>query len=253
MISPRFALLLAIALASATGAAADYVRIAGGQLRTALPTDGPSVAVTSFRMRSQPVSNGEFAAFLKKHPQWQRGKVPALFAGPRYLSQWQSASNFAPLHANAPVTAVSWHAAQAYCDSEAARLPTWYEWELAAAADEKRRDARDDPAWRARILSWYEQPAAQNLPPIGRHTPNAYGLHDMHQLIWEWVEDFNGLFVTSDARNQGEQKLLETCGAAALSLGDRDNYAVLMRVALLSSLDGRDTVESLGFRCARND
>jgi formylglycine-generating enzyme required for sulfatase activity len=74
----------------------------------------------------------------------------------------------------------------------------------------------------------------------------------MHRLIWEWVDDFNGLFVTVDSRNQGEQKLLETCGAAALSLGDRENYAILMRVALLSALSARDNLESVGFRCARD-
>ena len=73
----------------------------------------------------------------------------------------------------------------------------------------------------------------------------------MHGLIWEWVDDFNGLFVTVDSRNQGEDKMLETCGAAALSLGDRENYAVLMRIALLASLDARDTVSSMGFRCAK--
>jgi formylglycine-generating enzyme required for sulfatase activity len=31
----------------------------------------------------------------------------------------------------------------------------------------------------------------------------------------------------------------------------RDSYAVLMRVALLSSLAGADATGSLGFRCAR--
>ena len=33
---------------------------------------------------------------------------------------------------------------------------------------------------------------------------------------------------------------------------DRDNYAILMRVAMLSSLDGNDTTGNLGFRCARD-
>ena len=61
-----------------------------------------------------------------------------------------------------------------------------------------------------------------------------------------------GIVPTTDSRNQGEQKTLETCGAAALSLGDRDNYAVLMRVALLAALDARDSMNTLGFRCARD-
>jgi formylglycine-generating enzyme required for sulfatase activity len=35
-------------------------------------------------------------------------------------------------------------------------------------------------------------------------------------------------------------------------MDDRENYAVLMRVAMLSSLEARDTTANLGFRCARN-
>jgi hypothetical protein len=35
-------------------------------------------------------------------------------------------------------------------------------------------------------------------------------------------------------------------------MDDRDNYAVLMRVAMLSSLEGRDATANLGFRCARS-
>ena len=41
-------------------------------------------------------------------------------------------------------------------------------------------------------------------------------------------------------------------GAAAMSLRDRDNYALLMRIAMLSSLKAADTTRNLGFRCARD-
>ncbi|MEC5387264.1 formylglycine-generating enzyme family protein [Uliginosibacterium sp. H3] len=234
---------------TAYGAAAPrYVQIPGGLFRTALPVDGAKVAVAPFRLRAQPVSRREYEAFLHRHREWQPGRVPALFADERYLAGWETS----PGLPDAPATAISWYAANAYCASEQARLPSWHEWEFVAAADATRRDARDDPAWREEIIGWYEKPASMSLPAMSSQHPNAYGVHNMHRLIWEWVEDFNGLFVTVDSRNQGEQKLLETCGAAALSLGDRDNYAILMRVALLSSVSARDSLESMGFRCARN-
>jgi formylglycine-generating enzyme required for sulfatase activity len=35
-------------------------------------------------------------------------------------------------------------------------------------------------------------------------------------------------------------------------MDDRDNYAVLMRVAMLSSLKASDTTANLGFRCAKD-
>jgi formylglycine-generating enzyme required for sulfatase activity len=33
-------------------------------------------------------------------------------------------------------------------------------------------------------------------------------------------------------------------------MDDRENYAVMMRVAMLSSLDGHDATANMGFRCA---
>lgn len=247
--------LLAVVLcgAAVSGHAAErYVKIPGGVFRTALPSEGTTTRVAPFRLRTAPVSNGEFAAFVRLHPEWRRGAVPTLFADARYLLAWKSVTDYAPQDAGAPVTSISWFAANAYCASEHARLPTWYEWEFVAAADEQRRDARDDPVWREDILGWYARPASMSLPAVAQDHPNIYGVHNMNRLIWEWVEDYNGLFVTVDSRNQGEQKLLESCGAAALSLGDRDNYAVLMRVALLSSVSGSDNLETMGFRCARD-
>jgi formylglycine-generating enzyme required for sulfatase activity len=58
--------------------------------------------------------------------------------------------------------------------------------------------------------------------------------------------------VSSDNREQGDPDLLKYCGAGALSVADRENYAVLMRTALLSSLRAADTTRNLGFRCARD-
>lgn len=73
---------------------------------------------------------------------------------------------------------------------------------------------------------------------------------DLHGLVWEWVDDFNALIVSGDSRDQGDPDKLKFFGAGALSLKDRENYAVLMRVAFLSSLEARSTAHSLGFRCA---
>ena len=246
-------LLTLLALASSASKAADYVTLPGGEFRSALPEPGATkVRVAPFQLRVLPVTNAEFLTFVQAHPEWQRGRVAALFAGPHYLNDWRSPLDHRPLMARAPVTNISWHAADAFCRSENARLPSWREWEFAAAADATRADARDDPAWREKILAWYEHPNKDVLPEVGRDAANIYGLHDVHSSIFEWVEDFNGLFVASDSRSQGEENNLATCGAGALSLEDRDNYAILMRIALLTSLQASDTVSSLGFRCARD-
>jgi len=88
--------------------------------------------------------------------------------------------------------------------------------------------------------------------PSWRGTPNLYGIHDLHGLQWEWVEDFNGLFVDADSRAGGGKRQLGFCGAGAVSLADRRNYAVLMRVALLAALESNQDGARLGFRCARD-
>jgi len=244
------------ALACGAAGAADYLNLPGARFESVLPQGAtPSLSVpvdiAPFALRVAPVTKGEFLRFVNTHPEWQRGRAPAVFADLRYLIDWRTPHELqAPDADDRPVTNVSWFAAKAYCESESASLPTWLEWEYAAAADETRRDARADPQWRRRILSWYERPAASVLPNVGG-TPNAYGVRDMHGVVWEWVEDFNALFIAGDSRTQGDPDLLKFCGAGAISVIDRDSYAVLMRIALLSSLGAADTTGSLGFRCAR--
>jgi formylglycine-generating enzyme required for sulfatase activity len=257
----RFAALglaLAVALAcTAHTAAADYATLPGGKFESVLPqgaspTESTPVQVAPFQMRRTLVTVAEFAQFLQAHPEWQKGRVPELFAEKAYLARWAGpAQPGAAVPAQTPVVDVSWFAAKAFCESEDARLPTWIEWEYAAAADETRRDARADPAWRRHVLAWYERPASAAMAQVGG-TPNAYGVSDMHGLVWEWVDDFNALFIAGDSRTQGDPDFAKFCGAGAINIVDRDSYAVVMRIALLSSLNASDTTGTLGFRCARS-
>ena len=219
---------------------------------TLAPAPGANrVHVAAFRLDRRPVTNAQFQQFVLEHPEWRRGRVPALFADADYLSHWAGADRLGATELrNQPVTRVSWFAARAYCAAAGARLPGWSEWELAAAADEKSADARGDAAWRSRILDWYARPASEPLAEVGHASANVYGVEDLHGLIWEWVEDFGALMVSGDSRTQGDPDKLAFCGAGALSAQDRDNYPILMRIAFLSSLDGKSTARSLGFRCA---
>jgi formylglycine-generating enzyme required for sulfatase activity len=213
--------------------------------------DAKPEQVAAYALRVEPVTNAEFLAFVTAHPQWRRDRVPSVFADLRYLSHWQAADTLgAQALPTQPVTQVSWFAAQAYCESEHARLPSWIEWERAAAASTDAADARRDPAWRQRLLDWYAKPSNAPLASIGG-APNLYGVRDLHGLVWEWVDDQASMMVTSDSRDQDDPDRLKFCGSAALSLRDRDNYALLMRIALLSSLKAADTTANLGFRCAR--
>jgi len=248
-------LLLLLSLAGHVTGDALYERVQGGSFRSALNFEdrkGDAV-VPAFELMRMPVTNADFLAFVIAHPEWRRDRVARVFAEPRFLSHWATAVELGPDSLPLqPVVQVSWFAAQAYCAAQNARLPTWDEWEYAAAADETRRDARRDPAWRERILAWYSRPSNQPLVRAGLQTPNVYGVQDLHGLVWEWTEDFSSLLVAADNRNQADGNTSQFCGAGALSMNDREHYAVLMRVAMLSALDAEDTTANLGFRCARN-
>ena len=231
----------------------DYVAIPAGTLTGVLANDaatGPT-PINAFSIRATPVTNAEFLAFVRRDRQWRRGHAPTTFADASYLNQWKGATELGNSASDQqPVVSVSWFAAEAFCENEGARLPTWYEWEYVAAADATKRDARADPLWRAQILNWYSQPSNAPLQTVGGEA-NVYGVRDMHGLVWEWVDDFNALLVSADSRSQGDPDKLQFCGAGAISLKGRDNYAVLMRVALLSSLGAADTTNNLGFRCVK--
>jgi formylglycine-generating enzyme required for sulfatase activity len=228
------------------------VAIPGGIFASVLPpADGiKQVRIAPFRMDVTPVSNAAFARFLQTAPQWRRDLVPRLFADTQYLNQWQSASEPGAAIRGQPVTRVSWFAASAYCEARGARLPTWYEWEYVAAASELLPDARQDDAWRQRILNWYSTTARSALPDVGQTAANFYGVRDLHGVVWEWVEDQASMLVSGDNRQQGDPDTLRFCGSGAITMEQKENYATLMRIAMLSSVQAKFTTTTMGFRCA---
>jgi formylglycine-generating enzyme len=248
--------MLAVSALADVGVGAPMARmviVAGADFESVLPIapNQKRVRVGAFKMDATPVTNAAFAAFVRANPQWRRDRVARLFADEGYLSHWRSHDTPDPKQHAQPVTRVSWYAARAYCEARGARLPTWYEWEWAAAASEIHADARKDPAWKQRILAWYSRPATDGLANVGASKPNVYGIHDLHGLVWEWTEDYNGMLVSGDNREQSEPDVTRFCGPGALTMEQKEHYAVLMRIAMLSSMQANYTTETMGFRCVQ--
>lgn len=246
-------LLLGLAFAAQAPAAPVSARapVPASTFATVLPPAAgvKTATVQAFAMDRTPVTNAAFARFVATHPQWRRDRVARVFADPGYLLHWRNAAAPAPGGERQPVTRVSWFAASAYCEAQGARLPTWHEWELVGAAGADVADARADPSWRQQILAWYARPASTPLPEVGRGPANYYDVRDIHGLVWEWVLDLGSMMVSGDNREQGDPDLLRFCGAGALTMEQKDNYAMLMRVATLSSMQASYTSSSMGFRC----
>lgn len=251
----RLALLGLVAGAGA--AAADpptaRVEIGPGSYRPLFPASPGELAVVvpRFVLDVTAVTNAQFLAFVEAQPAWRRDRVKAVRADHGYLAHWAGPVVLgARAPAQAPVVRVSWFAAKAYCAAQGGRLPTEREWELAALASERARDGSADLAWQDQILAWYARPTPDVLPAVGSGAANAWGVRELHGLIWEWVYDFGAALVASDDRERGDADRAKYCGAGAALAREPDQYATFMRLAFRSSLQARYTTANLGFRCA---
>ncbi|MCF7529306.1 formylglycine-generating enzyme family protein [Neisseria lisongii] len=230
--------------------AADMVRIEGGSYRPLyLKPNTPLIKVSAYQIDKYPVTNAEFAAFLKTHPQWQKGKISSKQAESSYLQHWvKNGGSYAPKAAERqhPVTNVSWFAANAYCEAQGKRLPTIDEWEFAGQASATQANGASEPGYNRTILDWYADGGRKGLRNIGQSKPNYWGIYDMHGLIWEWTEDFNSSLLTSG--NSSSQMF---CSGAAVGSSDPSNYAAFLRYGIRTSLQSKYVLNNLGFRCAK--
>jgi formylglycine-generating enzyme required for sulfatase activity len=210
--------------------------------------------VRAFALDREQVTRGEYLAFVRTLPEWRRSHVRPLFAERGYLAGWRGDLDAGDaLELRRPVTEVSWFAAKAYCEWRGKRLPTTDEWEYAAAASATRRDAARDRGFIDHLVRLYVERAGARA---GKSAPerNAYGVAALHERVWEWTLDFNGVLVSDDSRETGsgvggrDHRLF--CASAAIGATDPSNYPAFLRYAFRAGLTGRSTVGALGFRCA---
>lgn len=254
-------ILVAVTLALALDASAPCAAEAGAPADAPAPTavvpggtyrpllGGAPVETPAFRLDRVPVTNGEFLAFVREHPEWRRDRVAPVVAEEGYLAQWAAPEALgSSADADQPVVHVSWFAARAYCAARSERLPTEAEWEIAARASRTSSDGSNDPAWRAEVLALDVRTLPARLPRVGSTAPNVFGIHDLHGVVWEWVADFHrGALAIG-----GGSDRLRFCGAGAAEAGAGDgmDFAAFERVAMRSALRASYTTSSLGFRCA---
>ena len=100
-----------------------------------------------------------------------------------------------------PACAMSHHAASKFCEWLSAqtghyyRLPTEAEWEYACRAGSKATYSFGDDVTQLGDYAWFKGNSRADAmfeyeyQPVGKKKPNAWGLHDMHGNMAEWVLD----------------------------------------------------------------
>ncbi len=150
---------------------------------------------------------------------------------------------------------VSWEDATAYCKwlSEQTgtryRLPTEAEWEYACRASSEAEYCFGNDERQLGEYAWYSKNAGGKTHPVGEKRANAWGLHDMHGNVLEWVQ---GWYANDYYRPSRENPTGPESGSNRVFRGGSWlDGAVLCRSAYRLRNDPRHRDYDLGFRLAR--
>lgn len=163
----------------------------------------------AFEIASAPVTNGEWLEWMEfggyKKPEWWTPQGwywlvseselldPAPLGWKRGDEGWELEyfGSTRPIDVSAPVCHVNWFEACAFARAHGARLPTEFEWEVAASYDpragatgERRRNSWGEHPWSAGSAN-LDQLAFGTLP-VGSNDLG-YGPIDMLGQVWEWT------------------------------------------------------------------
>jgi formylglycine-generating enzyme required for sulfatase activity len=146
--------------------------------------------------------------------------------------QWQKVMNANPAFfkgENLPVENVSWIDTQKFINTLNEntdllyRLPTEAEWEFACRAGAMEPFNQDI---KNNSISWNKTNSNGTTHPPKQFAPNAFGLYDMHNNVWEWCLDYYGQYDPVIIQNPkgpiiGTEKVMRGGGWSSLEASSR--------------------------------
>ena len=130
------------------------------------------VSIKSFAIGKFEVTQGQWTALMGSNP-----------------------SKFIACGDECPVEQVSAHDVTKYLQKlnartgENYRLPSEAEWEYAARAGSRGHWGFGNDVSLLGQFAWFKSNSGLQTHAVGQKSPNAYGLHDLHGNVWEWVQD----------------------------------------------------------------
>ncbi len=104
-----------------------------------------------------------------------------------------------------PVETIAWKDAIAFCKQLSElpaeqsagriyRLPTEAEWEFACRAGSTSKYSFGDSEADLGQYAWYDNNSSKQTHPVGQKLASPWGLYDMHGNVWEWCQDWYGVY-----------------------------------------------------------
>jgi formylglycine-generating enzyme len=198
------------------------------------------VWIDAFELSACQVTNADYAQFLEANEQ---PKPP----------HWDDLKFNQP---NQPVVATSWFDASAYCSwltrvtGRHYRLPSEAEWERAArgGVEGKAFPWGDEPP---ESLLDYHLRWVHGPEPVGRSTPNPYGLFEMCENVHEWCADWYDAEYYSEHPEKNPRGPAEGSRRSSRG-GSWRHYIRVSRCAARSSIPPGFKYADYGFRVARD-
>ncbi len=258
----------------------NLILIPGGDVmigsEQGLPRETPVIQkeIKSFYLEKHPVTVAQFAEFVAathyvtEAEHFGNAGVFDFISGTWSLKEgatWKypQGPDFAKAQNDHPVTQVSWNDAQAYCKWANRRLPTEFEWELAAKNGDSGHqgiypwgnEIKDTHGnylanyWQGVFpLNNSNEDGYITTSPVGAFGETPIGLQDMAGNVWEWCSNTYEAYAKDSIAVSGPLQKVQRGGSFLCDTKVCHGFRVTAR----SSSTPDTSLMNVGFRCAKD-